>query len=103
MLDVGLLVLLEFLDPVVGVEDRLPVLVLVAALVERGADRRHVAGGDAGGDARHYFLPLMLRWPSGERPPARIIAAYSSGVMPVIELTAFWVVQPSVFESLTRK
>ena len=26
----------------------------------------------------------MLRWPSGERPPARIIAAYSSGVIPVM-------------------
>jgi hypothetical protein len=45
----------------------------------------------------------MERLPSGERPPARIIAAYSSGVMLVIELTAFCVVQPSVLDSLTRK
>ena len=37
------------------------------------------------------------------RPPARIIAAYSSGVMPVIEPTAFCVLQPSVFDSFTRK
>ena len=100
---VRILALLEILDPVVGVEDGLPVFVPVAALVERRADGRDVAGRDPRGDPRHQFLPRIERCPSGERPPARIIAAYSSGVIVVIELTAFWVVQPSVFDSLTRK
>jgi hypothetical protein len=101
--DVGLLGLLERLDPFVGVEDRLPIRLLGAALVERGADRGDVAGGDPRGDPSHQLLPLIERLPSIERPPARIIAAYSSGVIPVIEPTARCALQPSVFDSLTRK
>ena len=72
-------------------------------IVDSESGRPYYVVVDAGGDPRHYFFPRMDRWPSGERPPARIIAAYSSGVMSVIELTAFCVVQPSVLLSLTRK
>ncbi len=38
--------------------------------------------------AMSFIAFRMERLPLGERPPARIIAAYSSAVMPVIELTA---------------
>src|SRR5690606_18687265 len=101
--DVGLFLLLEALHPLVAVEDRFPVFLLGSAVIECGADRGDVAGGDASGDASHQFFPLIERLPSMGRPPARIIAAYSSAVMPVIEPTAFCVDHPSVFDSLTRK
>jgi hypothetical protein len=61
-----------------------------------------VAGGDARRDPRHQPWSRFDLCPSGERPPARIIAAYSSGVIPVIDPTAFCALQPSVFDSLTR-
>src|SRR5690606_6581429 len=101
--DVGLFALLEALHPFVTVENRLPVFLLRAPLVERGADGGNVAGGNAGGNAGHQLPSLIERFPSIGRPPARIIAAYSSAVIPVIEPTAFCVDQPSVLDSLTRK
>jgi hypothetical protein len=99
---VGVFAPLELLDPLVGVEHRLPVLVLVAPLVERRADRRDVAGGDA------RVIRATTSCPGssvafGRAPPARIIAAYSSGVMSVIELTAFWWSSRRCCDSLTRK
>src|SRR5690606_26502252 len=101
--DVRLFALLEALHPLVTVENRLPVFLLRSPLVERGADGGNVAGGNAGCSAGHQLPSLIDGLASIGPPPARIIAAYSSAVIPVIEPTAFWVDQPSVLDSLTRK
>src|SRR5690606_39325694 len=55
----------------VAVEDRLPVLLLRASMIERGADGGNVAGRDAGGNAGHQLPSLIERFPSMGRPPAR--------------------------------
>ncbi len=55
--DVGLFLLLPRLHPFVALEDRLQIGLLVAPVIQRRADRRYVAGGDARGDTRHVSGP----------------------------------------------
>src|SRR5664280_1432912 len=90
--------------PFVSGEDRAPVVVAGLAEVQSRADRRNVAGGNASSDARHGSFPSLIeRTPMGERPPATIIAVYSSTVMPVIDAAACTKLLPSVAKILARK
>jgi hypothetical protein len=55
--DVGLLLLLESLHPIIAIEHGLPVDVARLAVVESGADGGDVAGRNASGNARHVSGP----------------------------------------------
>ena len=76
------------------------------AEVDGRADGRHVRRGDACGDPGHgatCSVSAMLRLPFAGRPPATIIALYSSSGTPVIFEARFWNEKPSVAPIFARK
>jgi hypothetical protein len=73
---IGLLLLLPLFGEVVALEHWLPIGFGGLAEVERSADRWHVRGINAGGDAGHYFFSPVVRLPSIERPPLTIMSRY---------------------------
>ena len=90
--------------PFVAVEQRLPVVLPGVAAVDGRADCGHVAGGDAGRDAGHRQRPSLIeRCPSGDRPPASIIAWYSATLTPLMTLAASGKLVPSAAKILARK
>ena len=105
---VGSVVGHPLLGDLVAFEQRLPVSLVVFPQVKRCAYRGDMRGEDAGGDLGHQLLCTFLvsptyRLPSTERPPASIIAAYSSCVMPVMLAAMYWKLLPSVAPILARK
>ena len=93
------------LAELVALEHRLPVRLRGLAEVDRGADGRDVRGCDACGDPVPSSLALVRcgAVAFAGRPPATIIALYSSSATPVIFDARFWNEKPSVAPIFARK